>query len=264
MRSQRFAALFSFGCFVLGALISLVASDGRALGWWDYPTGLKIIAPGVALALIGSLTGLIWVVRALRLNDSTGARYGAIGLAGSIVLAFLPLNQLRLYLTSPPIHDISTDVEFAPQFHALLPLRAGATNDANYDGRNLVDYGGRKTHVAVAQKKAYPDIKADLALLNPQQRPDIDPKKILFWRAFETAKRMSDWNIVSFDEKDGTIEATATNFWFGLISDVAIRVKPAGRIGARLDIRSKSRIGENDMGINAAIVRDYLKAVEGK
>jgi hypothetical protein len=264
MRSQRFAALFSFGCFVLGALISLVASDGRALGWWDYQTGLKIFAPGFALALAGALAGLIWVVRALRLNDSTGGRYGALGLAGSIVLAFLPLNQLRLYLTSPPIHDISTDVEYPPQFHALLPLRAGATNGAEYDGMNVIAYGGRKTHVAAAQKKAYPDIKADVALLNPRSDPSIDPKKVLFWHAFETAKRMSDWNIVSFDEKNGMIEATVTSFWFGLVSDVAIRVKPAGRIGARLDIRSKSRIGENDMGSNAQIVRDYLKAVQGK
>jgi hypothetical protein len=253
MRSQRFAALFSFGCFVLGALISLVASDGRSLGWWDYETGLKIIAPGVALALLGSLAGIVWIARALRLNNSTGGRYGAIGLAGSIVLAFLPLNQLRLYLISPPIHDISTDVEYAPPFIALLPLRAGATNGPDYDGMKLVQYDGRKTHVAALQKKAYPDIKTDGELKKPA---------VLFWHAFETAKRMSGWDIVSFDEKTGMIEAAATSPWFGLTSDVAIRVKPAGRLGARLDIRSKSRIGENDMGMNAAIVRDYLKAVK--
>jgi uncharacterized protein (DUF1499 family) len=60
------------------------------------------------------------------------------------------------------------------------------------------------------------------------------------------------------------IEATATSWWFGLTSDVAIRIKPAGKIGARLDIRSKSRIGENDMGMNAEIVRDFVRAVEGK
>jgi len=44
MRAQRFAALFSFGCFVLGALISLVASDGRALDWWDYWINIHIPA----------------------------------------------------------------------------------------------------------------------------------------------------------------------------------------------------------------------------
>ena len=55
-----------------------------------------------------------------------------------------------------------------------------------------------------------------------------------------------------------------TSFWFGLTSDIAIRVKPAGKIGARLDIRAKSRSGQNDMGMNAAIVRDYIRAVAGR
>jgi len=255
MRAQRFAAILSFGCFVLSALAGLVASDGTWLGFWDYGTGLTILAPAVVLALIGSLAGAVWISSALRRNDSTGWRYGALGLAGSLVIAFIPLNQLRLYLISPPIHDISTDVEYAPPFIALLPQRAGATNGPDYDGMKLVQYDGRKSHVAVVQKKAYPDIKADGELERPA---------VLFWHAFETAKRMSGWNIVSFDEKTGMIEASVTSPWFGLTSDVAIRVKPAGRIGARLDIRSKSRIGENDMGMNAQIVRDFLKAVEGK
>lgn len=264
MRAQRILALISFGCFVLSALAGLIASDGTRLGFWDYQTGLKILVPAAVLALIGSICGLVWIASALRRNDSAGWRYGALGLAGSLVVAFVPLNQLRLYLISPPIHDISTDVEYAPPFQALLPLRTGATNGPEYDGMKLVEYGGRRTHVAAAQKKVYPDIKSDNELLNPRSDPSIDPRKILFWRAFERAKDMSGWNIVSFDEKTGMIEATATSFWFGLTSDIAIRVKPAGKIGARLDIRSKSRIGENDMGINAAIVRAYLKSVEGK
>ena len=253
MRAQRFAAILSFGCFVLGALAGLIASNGTQLRFWDYDTGLTILAPAVVLALIGSLAGLVWISSALRRNDSQGWRYGVFGLAGSLITAFIPLNQLRLYVISPPIHDISTDVEYAPPFIALLPLRAGATNGPDYDGMKLVQYDGRKTHVAALQKKAYPDIKTDGELKKPA---------VLFWHAFETAKRMSGWDIVSFDEKTGMIEAAATSPWFGLTSDVAIRVKPAGRLGARLDIRSKSRIGENDMGMNAAIVRDYLKAVK--
>ncbi|HLJ52543.1 MAG TPA: DUF1499 domain-containing protein [Rhizomicrobium sp.] len=252
MRAQRFAAILSFGCFVPSALAGLVASDGTRLGFWDYDLGLTILFPAVVLALIGSLAGAVWIVSALRRNDSRGWRYGALGLAGSLVVAFIPLNQLRLYLISPPIHDITTDVEYPPPFIALLPLRAGATNGPEYDGMKLIDYGGRKTHVAAAQKKAYPDIRGAGVLEKPA---------VLFWHAFATAKRMSGWNIAAFDEKTGMIEASATSQWFGLTSDIAIRVKPAGSIGARLDIRSKSRIGENDMGMNAQIVRDYLKAL---
>ncbi|HEY0300848.1 MAG TPA: DUF1499 domain-containing protein, partial [Rhizomicrobium sp.] len=176
-------------------------------------------------------------------------------------LAGIPLNQARLYLISPPIHDISTDVEYAPSFVALLPLRGGAENGPEYDGPRRIDYGGKRTTVALAQKKAYPDIKSYPALLNPQQDPEIDPTRILFWRAFELAKTM-DWNIVAFDEKQGRIEATDDSIWFGRIADISVRVKPAGKIGARLDIRAKSRTGENDMAFTAQIVRDYLKAVK--
>ena len=65
----------------------------------------------------------------------------------------------------------------------------------------------------------------------------------------------------TYQTKDGMIEASFTSFWFGLTSDIAIRVKKAGKIGARLDIRAKSRTGENDMGMNAALVRDYMNAL---
>jgi hypothetical protein len=144
---------------------------------------------------------------------------------------------------------------------ALLPLRAGATNPPTYDGMTLITYGGRRTHTAAAQKKAYPDIKPYVALLNPRQAPDILPAKILFWRGFERAKDLG-WNIAAFNETDGTIEATHTSFWFGEVQDIAIRVKPAGKIGAKLDIRAKSRTLENDMGATAALVRGYLKALK--
>ncbi len=92
------------------------------------------------------------------------------------------------------------------------------------------------------------------------QPPGTQPRQILFWHAFERAKDMG-WNIVAFDEKADTIEATNTAFWFGLVSDISIRVKEAGRVGGRLDIRSKSRAGENDMGLNAAIVRGFVHSL---
>ncbi|HXC56806.1 MAG TPA: DUF1499 domain-containing protein [Rhizomicrobium sp.] len=261
MRSQHIAAIASLACFILGAAIALTASYGTAAGWWDYAAGLKLAAPGFALGLAGVAAGAVWLARALRGNDSAGWKFGALGLAGSLVLAFIPLNQLRLYFVSPPIHEVSTDVEYPPPFTALLALRAGAENGPEYDGMKLVWYGGRVTHTAAAQKKAYPDIKPYVALLNPRQTPDIDPMKILFWRGFERAKDLG-WSVVYFNAHDGIIEATHKSLWFGLVSDISIRVKPAGKIGARLDIRAKSRTGVNDMGATAALVRGYLKALK--
>jgi uncharacterized protein (DUF1499 family) len=70
------------------------------------------------------------------------------------------------------------------------------------------------------------------------------------------------WHVVSFDPKTLRIEATESSFWFGLTDDIVIRVKPAGKLGARLDIRSKSRVGENDMGGNAARIRAFVKKLK--
>ncbi|HUO87853.1 MAG TPA: DUF1499 domain-containing protein [Rhizomicrobium sp.] len=261
MRPQYAAAILSLACFVLGTAIALTASYGRQLGWWDYPTGLEILVPGAVIGGLGAAAGALWLYRAFRDNNSAGWKFGALGLAGCLVLAGIPLNQLRLYLISPPIHEITTDPEFPPPFVALLPLRGNASNSPDYDGMKLVTYGGRLTHSAAAQKKAYPDIKPFVALLNPRQAPDVDPMKILFWRGFERAKDQG-WNIVYFSEKDGRIEATHTSFWFGLVQDISIRVRAAGRIGARLDIRAKSREGDSDMGETAQLVRSYIASLK--
>jgi Protein of unknown function (DUF1499) len=251
MRSQHTAAILSLVAFIIGAAIALGASYGRQFGLWDYETGLKILVPGVALGVIGAVSGLLWLARALFGNNSAGWRYGAVGLAGSLLLTYIPLNHLWLYYVSPPIHDISTDIEYAPPFVALLPLRAGAPNGPEYDGPMRVVYKGRAMNTAYAQKLAYPEIKT-AGLLS---RTDV-----IFWRAFERAKN-AGWNVVNFNEKTGSIEATNTFFWFGLVSDISIRVKPAGKIGTRLDIRSKSRTGENDMGMNAGLVRSFVKSL---
>jgi Protein of unknown function (DUF1499) len=251
MRSQHAAAILSLVTFIIGAAIALGASYGRRFGLWDYETGLKILVPGVVLGIVGAASGLLWLARALFGNNSAGWRYGAVGLAGSLLLTYIPLNHLWLYYTSPPIHDISTDIEFPPPFVALLPLRAGAPNGPEYDGPKRVTYQGKTMSVSYAQKLAYP-------LIIPAGR--LSRTDVIFWRAFERAKD-SGWDVVNFDEKAGNIEATNTFFWFGLVSDISIRVKPAGKLGTRLDIRAKSRTGDNDMGMNAGLVRGFVKSL---
>ena len=52
MRSRT--AVVSLACFVLGAVVSLGASYGTQFGLWDYPTGLRLLAPGFLLGLAGS------------------------------------------------------------------------------------------------------------------------------------------------------------------------------------------------------------------
>ena len=261
MPYRSIAARLSFGAFVVAAAIGLVASLGTRFGLWDYKVGLDVLLPAIAIGALSAFAGAYWLAAALRNNNSEGWRWGFAGLIGAVLFLWTPLNDARQAYFAPPIHDISTDVEYAPPFQALLPLRKGSPNGPEYDGPKKVVLDGKITTVAELQKLAYPDIKAKAELVYVKGLPpDATPMSYWFWRAFERAKRMG-WNIVAFDPKTGRIEATDTTLWFGFTDDIVIRVQAAGAIGARVDIRSKSRVGTSDYGRNAERVREYLRSL---
>jgi hypothetical protein len=197
-------------------------------------------------------------------NRGEAARYGVIGALGAIALLAMPLYDISLAMTSPQIHDLSTDIEHPPQFVALLPLRQADARDgkritpAGYDGAQIArGPDGETQSTAALQKKYYPDIHPRADLTSPEK---------FFDRAVKTAYRMG-WHVVAVVPQEGRIEATDTSLWFGLTDDISIRVKPAGQ-GVRLDIRCKSRdemagtpFGPTDMGANAARIRSYLKTL---
>lgn len=161
----------------------------------------------------------------------------------------VPLSYYTASYGKPPIHDISTDVAHPPEMSALLLQREGATNPPDYDGPNRVTMDGRSYTVTQLQKKYYADIHS-------LGRLGISPER-LFTHALSVAKDMG-WTIVSEVPDDGRIEATYTSFFFGFVSDIVIRVKPSG-LGARVDVRAKSRVGDADGGTNATLIRAYIK-----
>jgi hypothetical protein len=261
MRYQPILAKAALGGFVVGLVIALAATFGTRLGLWNYALGLKILVPGVVVGLIGLGCGVAWISRALAGNDSAGWRLGAAGLIGSALLVGIPANGVWLRYTLPPIHDISTDIGDAPKFDTLLAWRKGAPNPPSYDGPLIVSYGGERMTTALAQKYAYIDIKPSEQLNWHYTAKEKYAKT--FWRALNTVNGLG-WKVASFDFKSGRIEATDTSFWFGVVSDIVIRVRPTQNAsGVRIDIRSKSRIGTSDMGRNAEIIRDFLPRMKG-
>ena len=70
------------------------------------------------------------------------------------------------------------------------------------------------------------------------------------------------WDIVARAPTDGRLEAVDTSHWFGLQDDIVVRIRPEGAKGSRVDIRSKSRIGQSDFGVNARRVRAFIERVK--
>ena len=156
----------------------------------------------------------------------------------------MPLHYDQIRRTVPPIHDITTDPDNPPAFIAAVPVRNAA-------GDNSAAYAGAK--IAEQQCQAYPDIVPLTLALQPGA---------VFSRALDTARQMG-WTIVAADNAAGRIEASDRSRWFGFTDDIVIRITPSGS-GSRIDLRSSSRLGRSDFGVNAARIKTYLAALRAR
>lgn len=226
---------------LLGALAVLLSGYGYQWGWWHFRTGFNIIPWGTGVAILG---GILAAIGFFRMKEPA-ANYTIAG-ALSIVLAIAAIINIGYWYNEvqqgyPPIHDITTDTQNPPEFVAIVPLRR--------DAPNPVEYAGEET--AEAQRDFYPGLYPIITNLTYDEAYD---------RALATAREMP-WRLVGESREEGRIEAYDKLAWFGFIDDVVIRVDTA-EAGSRIDIRSKSRIGRGDLGVNAKRIRAYIEEFE--
>jgi uncharacterized protein (DUF1499 family) len=141
----------------------------------------------------------------------------------------------------PPIHDITTDLQNPPEFVAMVRLREDAPNPPEYAGEETAE----------AQREAYPDIQP---LITSRDLQEVMDEAI-----FLIVNR--GWELAAINRNDGRIEATEKLAWFGFKDDVVLRFTETEE-GTRVDMRSKSRIGRSDVGVNAKRIEKFLKDLE--
>jgi hypothetical protein len=259
MRSQLLAARLALAALVLAIIVAVAAIAGVRGGAFPYETGLRIMAPATALGVAALIAALAWLRAAIASNSGTAKRMGLVALAGSLAFLFPPLSTLYYGVTMPPIHDAATDPDDAPPFVALAKLRKPGMNATAFDPAAKIQYQGKEVTVSYALH-AY---KNNL-LTKPQFKlmpNSTSPVSTLFWRCFETAKQLG-WQVVDSSEKDGRIEATVQSLWFGQVSDIVIRVRAAGGIGARPDIRAESRTLATDDGFNIFLLKAFRQKLD--
>ncbi len=222
---------------VIGLLGLGASGPGYRLGLWGFKTGISLMkyAGFISVgAIVVCLAGLaLWQAQVF----PQGMIPALIGLViGGCVLG-LTLKWKRNLDSVPYIHDITTDTENPPLFVAVLPLRAGAENAAEYGGPEL----------AKQQRDGYPDLQPGSVSRPPDKA---------YPGALQAAKDMG-WEIVASDPKSLRIEATDTTRWFGFKDDVVVRLSPSPA-GSRIDVRSVSRVGMSDVDTNAPRMRAYF------
>ena len=219
---------------------------GSRIGLWNFPTGFLFLAAGALLATLGLVIGIVGLILASKANRTADRP----GLYSGVVICVVVLGYLMVQFNTassvPPIHNISTDMVDPPAFDQVIALREGA-NPLDYDVSKLVEFKGEQVAYGELQQNAYPDVRTHESNLTPEQALE---------GAVVVLESMG-LEIIDTNPAEGRVEATATTFWFGFKDDVVVRIRETPD-GSRIDVRSVSRVGQSDLGANAARIMAFL------
>jgi uncharacterized protein (DUF1499 family) len=196
--------------------------------------GFYIAAAAIALALAT-------VVPTRPGDRRRGFVAALLALAIGVAAAWAPISWLLRSRDVPRINDITTDTANPPPLVVTLQLRQNAPNPPSYGGDS----------VASQQHAGYPDIQPIVLNVPPAE-------------AFKKVDRVAmamGWDVVARAPAEGRIEAVDSTKWFGFHDDIVVRIKAEGS-GSRIDIRSKSRDGRSDLGVNARRIRTFTEKLK--
>lgn len=236
---------------LISGIVAVVLLAAAPLG---YKFGVFALMPSFAslmlalgIAVLVLPAALVMAILAARKGLARNRNLLIAALVISLVPPGLVVPQMIKGRSVPPIHDITTDTANPPRFPSIANYRTDAVNSLEYGA-------GFNSPAALAklQQKAYPGVKSLHTRLAVGEAVD---------RAREVLKNQG-LDVVNVDRKGGTVEAVATSFWFGFKDDVVVRITDAPE-GSVVDVRSVSRVGQSDLGVNAKRILEFLDEFNG-
>ncbi len=225
------ATIWALRLSATGIVLVIIGLFGARIGLMPM-LAMLLLTLGSLTLIAGGICGATGLLRSRGKSENATTAWGAVLLGVATIVS----TGSMMGGGGAPIHDISTDTLDPPEFIAVAELRGPDDNPVEYAG----------SESAAIQATAYPDLETIVLL---------DPRSFVFETALKVAQDM-DWEIVANDAAEGRIEATASTPFVGFKDDVVIRVR-AKSAETLVDVRSKSRMGRGDMGVNAQRIRDF-------
>ncbi|MEE9433480.1 MAG: DUF1499 domain-containing protein [Sphingorhabdus sp.] len=232
------------------ALWGLIGPVGSGLGLWHFGTAIGGMFWSFWISIGAALFGILFVWLGRRAGKP---RRPLLWLAILVAVLYAGWLMSLASKAEPRIHDISTDLADPPAFQ-VLKLRED--NLDNIPGADADDMRGLSPlqRWDVIHKEAYGDI--DSVRIN-------QPVNEVMAKAERLAKARG-WDIAVFVPEQGRLEATETSALFRFKDDVVLRVRPTENgTGSIIDMRSISRVGQSDLGVNAKRVKAFLADLSG-
>ena len=246
-RLTRIALVLSIG----GVAAALVAAIGSGQGLWHFRGAFTVLRYAFFAAIAGGVIALIALVLARRAKVASLAAANLVALVVALGFVLYLGSQVRTARTVPAIHDASTNLDDLPQFTALKVREDNLEKIPDNDDPRLKALEPEARWKAI-HREAYGDLRTI--------RLPTSPAETI--RRAEALARERGWEIARVDTAAGILEATATTLFFRFKDDVVVRARPAPGGGSLVDMRSISRVGGSDVGLNAKRIRAFLKDLQ--
>lgn len=205
---------------------------------------LLAVAASVLIAVIALLFSGIGIFNdVVSKTASVSPVLRGLAIIGALLLAVPGISALRSGMSSPPIHDVSTDPDDPPLFEFVMADRRASDNSLELDAA-----------VIAQQREAYPELSSVRLPLPIDQAAE----KIRAGIVAQGWNILGDRNLGADAASEVQIEAVARTRIFGFRDDLAFRLRSLGEAETLLDIRSASRVGISDLGANARRVTGFI------
>ena len=247
---SMFNAIFAAGLLGVGVV-------GAHKGMIPPMTGFLAFLLSFVVAILALLFGLLGFARTSASERRSGRPKAVAGIVLGLLIA-VPVGSTMWRWWSmpyPDLNDITTDYNNPPQFVSPPGLSA---DSMKYD----------RARLEPIQTKHYPkldplrlDKKPDDAFARVKAAANVAPLGGLQMAAQIPAE--PGWYIVYVNPATRTIEGVETSYLFRFRDDFVIQVRPGpDPNGSLVEMRSRSRDGTGDFGVNYNRIREFFAVLK--
>lgn len=204
-------------------------------------TGFGLFAFGFLLSIIGSIVGLVAIFLTRKPERRAGRNRALFGTVLCLAITLPMIVTIVGHMKYPAINDITTDFDNPPEFVFAQKLQPDPSRDMKYDKDN-----------AAKQLAGYGPIGPIKERLEPSAA---------FQRVSEVAQSAPTWKVTYSDPSKNTLEAVSTSKLFHFQDDIVIQIRPTPDGESLVEMRSKSRDGKGDLGVNAKRIHLFFDRV---
>jgi uncharacterized protein (DUF1499 family) len=226
-------AVWSLRLTLAGLAVMLVAVVAARSDWLDGLQAVVALAIGIAVAGLGLLAAvaagaIIWV------TGYRGARQAAAGALLGLAATAYPVTLVVIGWRLPAMADITTDFADPPGFVIAAMARPPTANPIAY-----------APQLAQTQRRLYPEIRP-IEVDLPAESVNTIVSDLVEERRWTVLDQVD----YRGPDREGRVEMVTRSLLLGFRDDIVIRIRSVnGR--SRIDMRSASRYGRQDFGVNA-------------